>query len=134
MHELHEVRDSMKLLTRADGSVPSFVVITLVICLSAMFLCPSTLGAQSQSHRRVTIAYPTLVPLIAGLWMAKEIGAFEKYGQSAELLFISSGPTTVQAMIGGYLDVSLAASNAVIQSILGGAPLIAVGSITNRQR
>ena len=132
MHELHEVRDSMKLLTRADSSVLSFVVITLVICLSAMFLCPSTLGAQSQSHRRVTIAYPTLVPLIAGLWMAKEIGAFEKYGQSAELLFISSGPTTVQAMIGGYLDVSLAASNAVIQSILGGAPLIAVGSITNR--
>jgi ABC-type nitrate/sulfonate/bicarbonate transport system substrate-binding protein len=33
--------------------------------------------------------------------MAKEIGAFEKYGINADLIFISSGPVVVQALIGG---------------------------------
>src|SRR5207248_2256521 len=98
--------------------------------VAVLFSAP--LRAQVQTQNKVMIAYPTIVPLLAGLWMAKEVGAFEKYGQPAELLFISSGPTTVQAMIGGHLEISIAASNAVVSSILAGAPLIAVGSITNR--
>jgi len=64
--------------------------------------------------------------------MAKEIGAFEKQGLKADLVYISSGSVTVQAMVGGNLDMSIAASNAVVSSILHGAPLVAVGSITNR--
>ena len=64
--------------------------------------------------------------------MAKEIGAFEKQGLKAELVYISSGSVTVQAMVGGNLDMSIAASNAMVSSILRGAPLVAVGSITNR--
>jgi ABC-type nitrate/sulfonate/bicarbonate transport system substrate-binding protein len=35
-------------------------------------------------------------------------------------------------MVGGNLDMSIAASNAVVSSILRGAPLVAVGSVTNR--
>jgi NitT/TauT family transport system substrate-binding protein len=115
---------------RNNNSVLALVI--FVLSLPGMLLFSAVAPVQSQSQKTVTIAYPTLVPLIAGLWMAKEIGAFEKYGQKAELLFISSGPTTVQAMIGGHLDVSIAASNAVVNSILAGAPLIAVGSVTNR--
>ena len=115
-----------------DSSLLRLVLITLALCLAGTLVSSGTVRAQSQSQKRVTIAYPALVPLIAGLWMAKEIGAFEKYGHKADLLFISSGPITVQAMIGGHIDVSIAASNAVIHSILGGAPLIAVGSVTNR--
>jgi NitT/TauT family transport system substrate-binding protein len=64
--------------------------------------------------------------------MAKEIGAFEKQGLKADLVYISSGSITVQAMVGGNLDMSIAASNAVVSSVLHGAPLIAVGSVTNR--
>ena len=64
--------------------------------------------------------------------MAKEMGAFEKHGVKADLIYISSGSVTVQAMVGGNLDISVAASNAVVSSILRGAPLVAVGSITNR--
>jgi NitT/TauT family transport system substrate-binding protein len=64
--------------------------------------------------------------------MAKEIGAFEKHGVRGDLIYISSGSVTVQAMVGGNLDMSIAASNAVVSSILHGAPLVAVGSITNR--
>ena len=64
--------------------------------------------------------------------MAKEMGAFEKHGVKADLVYISSGSITVQALMGGNLDMTVAASNAVVSSILRGAPLVAVGSITNR--
>ena len=86
----------------------------------------------AQNPAKVTVAYSAVSPIFAGVWMAKEIGAFEKQGLKADLVYISSGSVTVQAMVGGNLDMSIAASNAVVSSILRGAPLVAVGSITNR--
>ena len=86
----------------------------------------------AQSPPKVSVAYAAISPIFAGVWMAKEIGAFEKQGLKADLIYISSGSITVQAMMGGNVDMSIAASNAVISSILRGAPLVAVGSITNR--
>jgi NitT/TauT family transport system substrate-binding protein len=88
--------------------------------------------AATPTQHKITITYPTLTPVVAGLWMAKEIGAFEKYGAKADLIFISSGPTTIQVLTSGHLEVAVSASNAVVNAILGGAPLVAVGSITNR--
>ncbi|HEY1234516.1 MAG TPA: ABC transporter substrate-binding protein [Candidatus Binatia bacterium] len=89
-------------------------------------------AALAQSVPKVSVAYAAISPVFAGVWMAKEIGAFEKQGLKSDLVYISSGSITVQAMVGGNLDMSIAASNAVISAILHGAPLIAVGSITNR--
>ena len=98
----------------------------------ASFLVLFAPRALAQSPPKVTVAYAAISPIFAGVWMAKEIGAFEKHGLKSELVYISSGSITVQAMVGGNLDMSVAASNAVVSSILRGAPLIAVGSITNR--
>lgn len=89
-------------------------------------------AAQAQTPPKVTVAYAAISPIFAGVWMAKEIGAFEKHGLKGDLVYISSGGVTVQAMVGGNLEVSVAASNAVVSSILRGAPLVAVGSVTNR--
>ena len=60
------------------------------------------------------------------------IGAFEKYGINTELIFISSGPVVVQALIRGDLQGGLAATNAVIAAVLAGAPLVPVMSRVNR--
>lgn len=98
-----------------------------------LFLLFSTVPSViAQTLPKVTVAYSAISPIFAGLWMAKEIGAFEKHGLKGDLVYISSGAVTVQAIVGGNLEVSIAASNAVISSILRGAPLVAVGSITNR--
>ena len=88
--------------------------------------------STAQVPPKVTVAYSAISPIFAGVWMAKEIGAFEKHGLKGDLVYISSGSITVQALVGGNLEVSVAASNAVVSSILRGAPLIAVGSVTNR--
>ena len=111
--------------TRRRGSGLVFVAV-----LFALAAAPRVVLGQNPP--RVTVAYSAISPIFAGVWMAKEIGAFEKHGLKSELVYISSGSVTVQAMVGGNLDMSIAASNAVVSSILRGAPLIAVGSITNR--
>src|SRR5690348_7268648 len=111
---------------RQSGQPLHFVALLLL----ALSVLPR--AALGQSAPRVTIAYSAISPIFAGIWMAKEIGAFEKQGLRGDLVYISSGSITVQAMLGGNLDMSIAASNAVVSSTLRGAPLVAVGSITNR--
>lgn len=82
--------------------------------------------------QKIKLAYAVIGPDMAGLWMAKESGSFEKYGLTADLVYISSGGVAVQAMLGGDLDMALGASNAVVSAIVNGAPLIAVAANTNR--
>ena len=97
--------------------------------LASLLLLSAPGASVAQIPSKVTVAYSAVSPIFAGVWMAKEIGAFEKHGLKADLVYIS---ITVQAMVGGNLDMTIAASNAVVSSILRGAPLVAVGSITNR--
>lgn len=110
--------------------VRCLVRLDAALVLFSLVLAPGLSTAQTPP--KVTIAYAAVSPIFAGVWMAKEMGAFEKHGVKADLIYISSGSVTVQAMVGGNLDMSVAASNAVVSSILRGAPLVAVGSITNR--
>jgi len=102
----------------------ALVIGQLSLCI---FLC----GA-AQAQTRMTVAYSSIGPMAAGVWMAKESGAFEKYGLQADIILITSGPVAVQALIGGDLQVVSAASNAVINAVLNGAPIIAVGGTANR--
>lgn len=70
--------------------------------------------------------------MATGVWMAKEIGAFEKYGIQADLIYISSGPVVMQALIGGDLHIGNGATNAVINAVLNGAPIVGVAGTANR--
>jgi ABC-type nitrate/sulfonate/bicarbonate transport system substrate-binding protein len=64
--------------------------------------------------------------------MAKETGAFERYGLGADLVYIGSGAVVVQALVGGSIHAGLGASNAVVGAVLKGAPIVAIGSDTSR--
>jgi ABC-type nitrate/sulfonate/bicarbonate transport system substrate-binding protein len=87
---------------------------------------------ELRAQQKIKAAYASISPNFAGLWVAKEIGAFEKYGLVADLVYIASGSVTVQAMMGGDVHLAIGASNAVVSAILRGAPLVAVGSVANR--
>jgi ABC-type nitrate/sulfonate/bicarbonate transport system substrate-binding protein len=100
--------------------------------LAVGFFLFYAVGGYSAELRKLSLGYSTVGPSGIGLWMAKEIGAFEKYGLNADLIFISSGPIVVQALIGGDLHGGLAATNAVISAVMAGAPLVSVMSLVNR--
>jgi len=103
----------------------------LLVLVSMSLLGPGARGMAAE-QRKITFGYSTIGAMATGAWMAKDIGAFDRYGLEADLIYISSGPVVVQALIGGDLHAGIAASNAVINAALRGAPIIAVAGIANR--
>ncbi|MPZ78135.1 MAG: hypothetical protein GEU77_16615 [Deltaproteobacteria bacterium] len=88
--------------------------------------------AADAPKENITFGYAAISPTMAGVWMAKEIGAFNRNGLTVELVHISSGATVIQALVGGSVHAALGASNAVVAATIKGAPIIAVGSNTSR--
>jgi NitT/TauT family transport system substrate-binding protein len=107
----------------------SWVVTLALTHLSAM------LGSHhfpAHAQTKMTVAYSSIGPMASGVWMAKDSGAFERYGLQADIILITSGPISVQSLIGGDIHAVSAASNAVINAVLNGAPIISVGGTANR--
>lgn len=102
------------------------------VLLAAILLISSSLHSAESPRERIAFAYAAISPSMAGVWMAKEIGAFERHGLNAELVYISSGAIAIQALVGGSVQAALGASNAVVAATLKGAPMVAVGSNTSR--
>ena len=100
---------------------------------SLVWLLLFFLAAQSYAAEKtkLTLAYSTTGPTAVGLWMAKELGAFDKYGADPNLIFISSSPVMVPALISGDVQGGIAGANAVISAVLGGASIVSVASLAN---
>jgi ABC-type nitrate/sulfonate/bicarbonate transport system substrate-binding protein len=88
--------------------------------------------ASSAERAKLTLGYSSTGPTAVGLWAAKDIGAFDKYGVEPNLVFISSGPVMVPALIGGDVQAAVAGANAVIAAVIGGAPIVSIASLANR--
>jgi len=101
-----------------------------VFWLFIIFLFGS--NGNAAEPKKIVFAYSSIGSMATGVWMAKEVGAFEKYGIACDTIFISSGPVVVQALIGGDLQGGSAASNAVINAALNGAPIVAVAATANQ--
>jgi ABC-type nitrate/sulfonate/bicarbonate transport system substrate-binding protein len=101
------------------------------LCAIALLLL-SVADVPAAELRKITFGYSTIGSQATGVWMAKEIGAFEKHGIHADLIYIASGPVVVQALIGGDLHGGIGASNAVVNAVLSGAPIVGVAATTNR--
>jgi ABC-type nitrate/sulfonate/bicarbonate transport system substrate-binding protein len=101
----------------------------LPIFLALIFFAWPAISAEP---RKIVFAYSSIGAMATGVWVAKDSGAFERNGLQADVIFISSGPVVVQALIGGDLQGGSGATNAVINAILNGAPIIGVAATANR--
>ena len=75
--------------------------VVFILALLAVGPAPATWAAQE----RITFAYSAISPDMAGVWMAKDMGAFERHGLSVDLVYISSGATVIQALVGGSVAI-----------------------------
>jgi NitT/TauT family transport system substrate-binding protein len=88
--------------------------------------------ARAAETNKIVFAYSSIGSMATGVWMAKEIGAFEKNGIPCDTIFVSSGPVVVQALIGGDLHGGSGATNAVVNAVLSGAAIVGVAATANR--
>lgn len=102
------------------------------ISISLIILLVLAGQGEGAEKTRITLGFSSIGPTPVGLWMAKDMGAFDKYGVDPTLIFISSGPVVVPALIGGDLHGGVAGAAAVISAALSGAPIVSVASLANR--
>ena len=100
----------------------------LLSLVALLWFC--TMGEISAAPLR--LSYSVVGPTVAGIWMAHEYGTFKKYGLDVQLVFIASSGTNIQALLGGSLDMSAPGISGVVLAAARGAPVLAIGAMTNR--
>jgi NitT/TauT family transport system substrate-binding protein len=92
------------------------------------------LAAQTQaSHANVTIAYTSISPQYAPVWIAKEAGLFKNNGIDAQLVYMRGGILATQALVSNDVNFISAGGGGVVDAVLGGAEIFIVASPINQE-
>jgi NitT/TauT family transport system substrate-binding protein len=98
------------------------------LSLSICLFFHGAASGQGQKLEPLTVSYASITGTRAPLWIAKELGLFEKYGLDVNLIYIGSGSTSVSALLGGSVHLIAASGSSTIAAASQGAPLVIVGS------
>ena len=103
--------------------------------LSCLLVAPgAAFAAQSQaSLTNVTIAYTSISPQYAPVWIAKEAGFFRKNGINAQLVYMRGGILATQALVSNDVNFINAGGGGVIDAVLGGADIFMIASPINQE-
>jgi NitT/TauT family transport system substrate-binding protein len=99
------------------------------ITLATLAVCsPAQWSAQAQDTLKVAI--PQRGAWDAGLAeLGQRGGIFKKHGLNLEILYVQAGPESIQALIGGSMDIATAAGvSAAVGTFAKGAPIHIIGS------
>src|SRR3970282_3027916 len=67
--------------------------------------------------------------VVAPVWVTKEAGLFEKYGNQVQLIFIQGASSAAAALISGDAQVGMFSPQVVITSSMKGLDLLMVGRL-----
>lgn len=107
---------------------PLAILILTFISLS-LLTSIATIGAQDKKLDSFTISYASVSGTRAPLWIAKDLGLFEKYGLDGNLVYIASGVTSVNALLGGSVDIIAASGSSAVGAAARGAPIVIIASL-----
>lgn len=85
--------------------------------------------AQDKKLDSFTISYASVSGTRAPLWIAKDYGLFDKYGLDGNLVYIASGVTSVNALLGGSVDIIAASGSSAVGAAAAGAPVVIIASL-----
>src|SRR4051812_33515189 len=100
-----------------------------VVSLALLSLSARSTIAQEKKLDSFTISYASVSGTRAPLWIAKDLGLFEKYGLDGNLVYIASGVTSVNALLGGSVDIIAASGSSAVGAAASGAPLVIIASL-----
>jgi NitT/TauT family transport system substrate-binding protein len=66
------------------------------------------------------------------MYVAKDLGIFDKYGLNVELVVITGGARSLQALFGGSTHSANMAAMAPVSAVLSGGDIVIVGAILNK--
>lgn len=81
----------------------------------------------------VAIAYTSVSPQYAPVWIAKEAGFFRKNGVNAQLVYMRGGVLATQALVSNDVNFINAGGGGVVDAVLGGADIFMIASPINQE-
>jgi NitT/TauT family transport system substrate-binding protein len=72
------------------------------------------------------LSYPSTGPSTAAIWVAADAGFYERNGITAEVTYVESSTTTLQALVSGGLDVAQGSGSAAVQGALAGTDTVSI--------
>ena len=103
--------------------------VVLLLLMVILSLVLRLAHAQDKKLEPFTISYASVSGTRAPLWIARDLGLFEKYGLDVNLIYIASGVTSVNALLGGSVDIIAASGSSAVGAAARGAPLVIIASL-----
>jgi ABC-type nitrate/sulfonate/bicarbonate transport system substrate-binding protein len=97
-----------------------------------LLVCFVVFGRASAQSNKVVIGYANFSPTYASVWVAKEMGFFEKHNLNADIIFIRGGAMGTQALVSRSFDFIVAGGVATVEAALSGAEIVIVAVPSNR--
>jgi hypothetical protein len=103
--------------------------------LAYWFLAANAAFAAQGSGQlaNVTIAYTSVSPQYAPVWIAKEAGVFRRNGVNAQLVYMRGGVLATQALVSDDVNFINAGGGGVVDAVLGGADIFMIASPINQE-
>ncbi len=101
---------------------------TLAIALTLALILEGISKAQDKTPEPLIVAYSSFTGNRAPLWIAKELGLYEKYGLDVKLVRIAAGSVSLTALLAGNVHLTTDSSSAVVSAVARGAPIVTVST------
>ena len=112
-------------LWRRDPWIVRTVLSLIIVFLAAS---PTNVIAQDKKLDSFTISYASVSGTRGPLWIAKDLGLFEKYGLEGNLIYIASGVVSVNALLSGSVDIIAASGSSAVEILSGSAASLTLSS------
>jgi NitT/TauT family transport system substrate-binding protein len=99
-----------------------------ILTLAFLAAFSSNLSAQQRHFHSSAGVGSNQLPM----YVAKDLGIFEKYGLNVDLVVITGGARSLQALFGGSTHSANMAAMAPVSAVLSGGDIVIVGGILNK--
>ena len=98
-------------------------------CLVLISLWLGSANAQDKKFERFILSNAAVSESRAPLYIAKDLGLFEKYGLNIDIVAIRGSAISTAALLAGEIQMALAGSQTAITAAARGAPIVLVASV-----
>ena len=101
-----------------------------VLSAAALVLSVAATTASAQTLKRIKIGYPSLSFRQSNVWVAREMGLFNKYGLEVEPILFRGGQVATQALVGG--DPPIVNIGTVVQATIQGHNVVLIAAVETK--
>jgi len=104
-----------------------FKLVKLIFLVSSI-LATSTAWGQERKLETLHVSYVSVSASRAPLWIAKEMGLYEKYGLDVRLVVIRGTQVPITALVSGNIQVIAAPATGSMVAAARGLPVVVIGT------